>query len=338
MAASSTPDKQKDLIIDLVAPLMAREKYIKEYQKGGFTAVGVTIAVNDGYDKTIKTIDDWDRLLQIRKHELLLVRTIDDITKAYRDHKIGIIFHFQNANPLGGDIKRVYEYYKRGVRVMQLTYNGDSKFGSGCAVMTDTGLTAEGAKLVKKMNQVGMLIDVSHAGYQTAMDIIKLSQKPVVLSHSNVFALCPSERNVPDELIYAIAQSKGVIGLNALSCVVKKDVLQATLDQFLDHLDYIVQLVGVDSVSLGLDYYTGQWPYVSDEEAVRNYNLNIPKGVWNAKTYPKPPHKYADGIETPDKIRNLKPALQRRGYSEPDIAKIYGGNLMRVFADVWAKK
>ena len=117
--------------------------------------------------------------------------------------------------------------------------------------------------------------------------------------------------------------------------IIAKNVSQATLNQFLDHLDYIVKLVGVNHMSLGLDYYTGQWPYVSDEEALRNYNVNIKKGVWKAKTYPIPPHKYAQGIETPDKIMNLKPALLQRGYSELDCEKILGKNLMRLFSEVW---
>ena len=108
-----------------------------------------------------------------------------------------------------------------------------------------------------------------------------------------------------------------------------------TTDQLLDHADAMRNLIGVDYLSLGLDYYTGQWPYVSDEATIKNYNSLIERSVWNAKNYPKPPHKYVAGLETPDKIGNLKPALLQRGYSEKDIAKILGGNFMRVFSKVW---
>jgi len=332
---SSMTKIKKDLIIDLVSPLIAREKYIKEYQKGGFTVVGVTLAVSDGYDKTMKTISEWDERFKARGNELLLIRKVDDIHIAYEQDKLGIVFHFQNSNPLDDNIDLVDEYYARGVRVMQLTYNAKNSFGSGCEVKIDTGLTELGHLLVQRMNKVGMLIDVSHAGHKTALDIITASKKPVILSHTNAYALCPSDRNAPDDLLKAIAKSNGVIGLNAFSPLITKNAPQASLDQLLDNLDYIVKLVGIDHVSLGLDYYTGQWPYVTDEEAIRNYNLNIKKGVWNAKTYPKPPHKYASGIETPDKIKNLKPALLKRGYSEEDVEKILGKNLIRVFAEVW---
>lgn len=335
----STMEKsQKDLIIDLVSPLIANEKYISKYQKGGFTAVGVTLAANDGYNKTIKTISAWKKRFKSMNRELIHIYTVDDIITAYRQGKLGIIFHFQGSSPLDNNLDLVNKYHKLGVRVMQLTYNSRNTFGCGCEVEIDTGLTKEGYALVERMNQVGILIDVSHAGYKTALDIIGASKKPVVLSHSNAAALCPSARNVPDEVIYAIAEKDGVIGLNAFSPLITKNVPQATLDQFLDHIDYIVKLVGIDHVSLGLDYYTGQWPYVNDEEAIRNYNFNIKKGIWTADTYPMPPHKYVNGIETPDKIVNLKPALLKRGYSERDIEKIFGKNLIRVFSEVWKTK
>ncbi len=176
---------------------------------------------------------------------------------------------------------------------------------------------------------------MSHAGYQTALDAIFASKQPVILSHSNAIAICPSDRNVPDELIQAVATSGGVIGLNGFTPLVAKGVEQATLDQLLDHAKYIANLVGVQHISLGLDYYTGQWPYVNTKEAIKNYNLNVKKGIWNPKNYPKPPHKWVEGLATPDKIANLKPALLARGFTEDEVKMILGANLLRVFSNVW---
>tara|TARA_B100001564_G_C20648415_1_gene675619 strand:+ start:1640 stop:1966 length:327 start_codon:yes stop_codon:yes gene_type:complete len=107
------------------------------------------------------------------------------------------------------------------------------------------------------------------------------------------------------------------------------------MDDFLKHAEHIIHLVGEDYLSLGLDYYTGQWPYVSDEAAIANYNDLVARGVWNVKNYPKPPHKYVSGIETPDKIMNLKSAFLKRSFTESAIDKIMGKNLLRVFSDVW---
>ena len=214
---SSLEKQKKDLVIDLVSPLIANEKYIKKYQEGNFTAVGVTLAVNDGYHETLKTISKWRTRFKDRQSELIHIRTIDDIMTAYRQNKLGIIFHFQNSNPLDNTIDLVDTYYELGVRVMQLTYNSKNTFGCGCEVETDTGLTQQGYALIERMNEVGMLIDLSHAVYKTALDIIASSKKPVILSHSNAAAVCDFPRNVPDDVIYAIAQNNGVIGLNAFS-------------------------------------------------------------------------------------------------------------------------
>jgi len=314
--------------------LIARERYITEYQKGGFTCVGVTLSVNNNREKTLKTISEWEDRFAYMRDELLHILDVKDIQRAHEENKLGILFHFQNTAPLEGDLGMVEQYHDLGVRVMQITYNGSNQFGCGCEVK-DTGLTELGHELVDEMNKTGMVVDVSHAGYKTALDAITSSQVPVILSHSNALTLCQSDRNVPDEVIQEIAKNGGAIGLNGFTPLVTKDVEQADLNQLLDHAEYIAKMVGVEHLSLGLDYYTGQWPYVSTEVAVKNYNLNIKRGIWKVKNYPKPPHKWVDGLETPDKIGNLKPALLERGFTNKEVNKILAGNLVRVFSNVW---
>lgn len=323
----------KDLIIDLVSPLIAREKYIPAYQ-GKFTCVGVTLAVNDNKEETLKTINVWKQRFDQIQHNLHHVKSVQDLNYAYQHDKLGILFHFQNTAPINDDLSMIEAYYSLGVRMIQLTYNGQNSFGYGCEV-EDKGLTPKGREWVSEMNRVGMLIDLSHAGYKTAEDVILASRQPVILSHSNAKTLCHSDRNVPDEIIQGIAKSGGVIGLNAFSAFVKEKVEQATLDQFIDHAQYIAELVGIQHLSLGLDYYTGQWPYVTTEEAIRNYYRNLEKGIWQPKNYPRPPHKWVTSLETPDKIHNLKPALLFRGFSQEAIAMIQATNLVRVFSQVW---
>ncbi len=325
---------KEGLLIDLVSPLLARDKYIPEYRKGNFSVVGVTIAVNDGYDKTKNSINEWKKRFIEMQDAILHVRSVNDIYKAHSNQKLGIILHFQNTAPLEENISRIEEFYALGVRVMQLTYNSKNAFGCGCEVEVDTGLTDLGCKLIDKMNSVGMLLDLSHAGYKTAQEAIEYSKQASIFSHSNAYALCNSDRNIPDTLIDLIHQKKGCIGVNAFPYVVAKKG-QPSLDLFIDHIDYITERIGIDFVSLGLDYYTGQYPYVSTKAAVANYDSLIKRGIWNTRNYPKPPHKYPKGIETPATILNLKKGLIQRGYSTENILKIMGENLIGLFSKVW---
>lgn len=124
-------------------------------------------------------------------------------------------------------------------------------------------------------------------------------------------------------------------GLNSFPALVSKKSIQPNLTELIDHVDYIANLVGIEHISLGLDYYTGQWPYEDAEKALKNYNYFINRGIWNPKNYPPPPHKYPIDLETPDKIANLTYKLFERGYSEENIRKILGENLLRVFSETW---
>lgn len=322
-------------VIDLVSPLIAKEQYISSYSKGGVNIIGATLAVNDDCLKTMCTISEW--LVRFRRlsSEITHVLHIQDINRAIEQNKVGIIFHFQNSTPLDDKIELVEIYYTLGVRVMQLTYNRKNAFGCGCEEEIDTGLTVEGQELIAEMNRVGMVIDLSHTGYKTSLEAIDYSNQPVILSHSNATKLCPSARNVPDELIERIAKQNGVIGLNAFPALVSKKSMQPNLAELIDHVDYIANLVGIDHISLGLDYYTGQWPYEDTETSLKNYNSFIKRGVWNPKNYPPPPHKYPIDLETPDKIANLTYQLFERGYSEENVKKILGENILRVFSETW---
>jgi membrane dipeptidase len=322
---------KKAFIFDLVSPLIAQEKYIKEYLEGEFSIVGVTLAVNDDYKKTLATIQAWQSRFEKMSEQLVHVRSIKDIQKVIETKKLGIIFHLQNTAPLDGDIHLIKEFFDLGVRVIQLTYNTRNIFGCGCECEIDTGLTELGYKSIDEMNKYGMLLDLSHAGYRTAEEALNYSKRPIIFSHSNVYNLCPSDRNVPDKLIKLLTKRGGCIGVNAFSPLVTKENPQASLSQFLDHIDYIRDLIGIEYISLGLDYYTGQWPYVSTDVAIKNYESLVEKGVWNVKNYPKPPHKYVQELETPRTIGNLEKGLIERGYEEKEIAAILGENLLRLF-------
>lgn len=322
------------IVIDMVCPLAMDERYLGEWVKGGATCVGPTLAVDHSLPEAMANVAAWYERFRRLGDRILHVTRVEDIRRAKREGKLGIIFHFQNTQPFERNPGLVEVYYRLGVRMAQLTYNLKNWVGDGCDELTDAGLSGFGRRIIGEMNRAGMVVDLSHTGYRTTMEAMEVSEAPVVFSHSGVKAVCDSPRNLRDDQIKAVAAKNGVIGLNAYPAFVSKR-RWPTLDDLVTHADHIVQMVGADHVSVGLDYYQGQWPFASTREAMALYEAALRTGRWRAGTYPKPPYRYAKGVEVPSRLGNLTAALLTRGYGERDVRKILGENLIRVFTAVW---
>lgn len=321
------------IVIDAVCPLVEDDaQYIDWYREGGLTALAPTVGGTDSARANLNRLAAWHRLLRERD-DLLLVRQARDIELAKQSGRLGIYLHFQGTDPIEDNPDLVDLYKALGVGVIQLTYNIKNRVGDGCEERTDAGLSRFGIKLIERLNQARVIVDCSHTGLRTSLDAIECSTSPVILSHSNVASVHPSPRNVPDELIDAIAQSGGVIGVVGFPAMVA-GTTTPSLDQFIAHIDAIAQRVGIDHVGLGIDYYPAQAGVASDEVAMRGYNEAIRSGIWST-AYPPPPHYYPSGIETPRTLPNLTRRLLERGYSEPDVRKILGENWLRVMRSVW---
>src|SRR5699024_7586695 len=180
----------------------------------------------------------------------------------------------------------------------------------------------------------GMLIDLSHTGYKTTMEAMEISQSPVVFSHSNVDALCPSPRNLNDVQIKTLANKNGVIGINGFPAFLSKKT-NPTIDDYIDHIDYIVNLVGIEHVGISMDYWEGMESVASMSEAQNLYEGFLKTGRWKEESYSSPPWRYPKGIELPSKLSNLSNSLLKRGYSEEDIKLILGGNFIRVYGETF---
>ena len=221
---------------------------------------------------------------------------------------------------------------------MGITYSGANFLGAGCAELTREvqGLSFVGIEAVKEMNRLGMLIDMSHSGDATTWDVLRLSEKPVVFTHSNARELADTARNKPDDQIKAMADTGGVMGIAPVPRMVNDDMSKATLEGLLDHIDYIVGLVGVNHVGLGLDFTDATERYAKPiKEPWTIWRERRPEmlGTWeDFFTVP-----YAADIEDMTKLPNLTRGLVVRGYSDEDITKILGDNWLRVFEEVTEK-
>ena len=321
------------IVIDAVCPLLTTPDHLDLYIKGGATAVAPTVGGFAGAAETLRAIGRWVAYVR-KRDDLLLVKTAADVEKAKATGKLGILLHFQGTEPVENDVDLVDAYKELGVGIIQLSYNVKNRVGDGCEERTDAGLSRFGLKLIERMNQARVIVDCSHTGYRTTMDAIEASSAPVVFSHANPRAVHPSPRNIQDDQIKAVAATGGLVGMVGYPAFVSSSP-RPTMDQFVAHIDYVVQLVGIDHVALGIDYFDGMDPIADLAVAQRQYASLVASGAWSPASYPPPPYIYPEGLETPAGFPNLTAALLKKGYRPEDIQKILGGNWVRVYRAVW---
>ncbi|HBV98381.1 MAG: hypothetical protein JL50_20085 [Peptococcaceae bacterium BICA1-7] len=329
---------EKAILIDATCPLATIEKYLQNYREGGATVIAATVGFGipqiGTLQFTMHNLGQWFDRFRNNPDKLLLVTSVEDIYRAKRENKLGVIFHFQASLPFEDNINNIEIYYRLGVRVCQLCYNTKDLVGCGCAEDTDTGLTPFGEKVIAELNRLGAVVDCAHTGYRTTMEAIEASRAPVIISHGNARALCDTRRNLPEDIIKAIAKNGGVVGINGYPAFVANKA-RPTLDDYLNHIDYMAKLVGVEHICIGMDYYEYQAGVMDDDTAKMTYDFLISSGAWKPEEYPSPPWHYPEGIEMPEKLCNLTTGLLKRGYSKKDVEKILGLNIIRVFREVW---
>jgi membrane dipeptidase len=323
----------KSIVIDAVCPLvMDHPEYLDWYKEGGVTVLAPTIGSTESARAMLNRLAFWHAMFN-QRDDLLLVRQARDVELAKQTGKLGIYLHMQGTDPIEDNLDLIDLYKVLGVGMVQLTYNVKNRVGDGCEEPTNSGLSRFGIRLVQRLNKARVIVDCSHTGLRTSLDAIEHSSAPVVLSHSNPASIRPSPRNVANELMDAIARTGGVIGVVGFPAMVSEGS-RPSLDQFVAHIDAIVQRVGIDHVGLGIDYYTGQAGVAKDEDSIRDYEHAIRTGIWST-AYPPPPHHYPAGIETPRTLPKLTERLVQKGYDAAAVQKVLGANWVRVMRQVW---
>ncbi|MER8505119.1 dipeptidase [Mesorhizobium sp. M1142] len=328
------------VIVDAVAPLLDKKRYVESYKVGGVTCAAPTVAgETDSPALALKAIGSWLHSIRSRK-DLKLVQKASDIEAAKRDGQMGILFHFQGTGPFETDLNLVEAFQALGVRMVQLTYNRKDYVGDGCEEEIDGGLSRFGKALVRRLNENRVIVDCTHTGYKTTMDALSLTTRPAVFSHSNSAAVFPSKRNIQDDQAKAAAATGGLVGVTAVPWFIvpaNGGAARPSLDDLIAHIDHFVSLVGIDHVGLGLDYWWGTLPFSDLEAAMSDWEQAVSKGFYTPEVYPPPPHYNPPEIETPEMLLGMTEGLIRRGYKENDVRKILGLNWLRVFREVWGE-
>jgi len=316
--------------------------YDDRLERSGITALVLTTPwPHDNFDDGVQRIEEYYQLAD-KDPRLCLIETAEDIREAKRNGQVGLILAAQNSSTIGDRLSRVQTMARLGLRVMQLTYNERNHAGDGCNEPTDAGLSIFGRSLVSEMNRHGILLDVSHAGARTASEAVAASDKPVIASHSNPFTLYPSGRNLSDELIDAISESGGVIGISPYGPINWDGDPEhpPTLENMMKAIDYIVERAGIDHVGIGSDREATKGAYPAElqrkELSTIHESHSTPTAYREAfkhlSKYPIYRIEEYEGIHDHPKFAE---ALVRRGYGSEDVMKILGGNYLRVFEEVW---
>jgi membrane dipeptidase len=311
--------------------------YIKLLREGGVNCrVNGATATLEGYS----TFLEWQ---ERHKDQIVLAKSVKEIRQAHGEGRISQVLSHQSAEflgishvlALGSPVAPLRVHHHIGVRVLGLCYNVVNVFGGGC-LYPHVGLTRAGQRLVEQIHALRMVLDVGgHTGEQTSLDAIAMSSGvPIICSHTNILALNDNPRCISDRLIDQIAATGGVIGITAVSDFIvrsRKDANvpvspQATLDQYLDQFDYLKRRVGVDHIALGSDNIEG---------VVGPTAGGVNREVMTPDLIGEEPWLYVDGFDTIAKLPNVTRGLIRRGWSNAEIHKVLGENLLRVYEKVW---
>ena len=291
----------------------------------GFSFVSINVGMDfNPIDQIMSVLASFRQ--QIAESSFMIAaQNTDDITRAHREGLLAVAFDLEGSRPLLDSPRLIELYWDLGVRQMHLAYNRNNSIAGGCHDQPQ-GLTDLGKDVVQTINRVGMLMDVTHMSAQSALDVCAISTKPVIYSHANPYALVNHDRNISDEQIYACAQTGGVICINGVERFLK----ELTVEAFLKHLLYVVDLVGPNHVGIGLDTL-----FVQDD--IDDLPANIDPEYW----WPKPHYNRGIGdlgYLQPEAITNIIQGLEQAGLSEQDLNAILGKNMLRVAQQTWTNE
>lgn len=292
-------------------------------------AAGATfVSVNVGMDfnplsqciRVIAGFRDW-----IARHpdHYIMVNSLDDVRRAKRERKLAVAFDLEGSAMLDDDLAMLGVYRDLGVRQLHLAYNRDNNIAGGC-FGKNQGLSDLGRAVVRECNRVGITMDCSHSAHQTSLDVMEISTKPVVFSHSNAKTLCDHPRNIDDLQIKRAAETGGLVCVTGIGTFLGKDI---ETDTIIRHIDYMVEKIGVDHVGIGIDY------------AFDQDHSDLPAGEDPALWWPKVKGVNFDFSKvrfvSPERLPDIAVGLLKHGYKDADVIAIMGGNFMRVAQACW---
>lgn len=323
-------EKNQDFKIDNLQYCNWSEEIFKINREAQLDAVHVTIAYHEDFDELQKNIDQWNSYFEQFSDLILHGRTYKDIQKANETKKTAIFFGFQNCSPIEDDINLVEEVHKLGAVFMQLTYNNQSLLATGCYEDNDSGVTRMGKEVIREMNRVGVVVDMSHSAEKSTFDAIELSEKPIAITHANPSFWHNARRNKSNELLKELGASGGMLGLSLYPHHLQNGT-DCTLDSFCSMVAQTAEVMGVSQIGIGSDLCLKQPNSVVDWMRNGTWTKTKDYGEGSASNaeFPDQPAWFQDARG----FVNLEKGLKSVGFDDKEIKLILGNNWFNFYKD-----
>jgi membrane dipeptidase len=306
------------------------EKIFRQMRAGGVDAVHVTITYHESFRETVLNIEKWNRWFERFPDLIFQGFTAADIEAARQTGRTAIFFGSQNPSCIEDDIGLVEVLHRLGMRFMQLTYNNQSLLATGCYEAEDRGLSRMGREVVREMNRVGMVVDMSHSGERSTLEAIEHSTRPIAITHANPASWHPARRNKSDTVLKALAESGGMLGLSLYPHHLRGGS-QCSLQDFCDMAARAIDVMGPANVGIGSDLCQDQPDSIVEWMRVGRWTkaMEYGEGSADAPGFPPMPDWFEDNRD----FGRIAEGLRQRGLSEAEVTGIMGGNWMRFFTD-----
>ena len=322
--------KNKNYIIDNLQYCNWTKEIFESNREAGLDAIHVTIAYHEDYDEVQKNFTKWKEYFETYSELIFQGRSYLDIEKAHNENKTAVFFGFQNCSPIEDDINLVESVHQMGAVFMQLTYNNQSLLATGCYEENDSGVTRMGKEVIKEMNRVGIIIDMSHSADKSTFDAINFSEKPIAITHANPLFWHKAKRNKSNDILKALGESGGMLGLSLYPHHLL-DGTNCTLNSFCQMVAKTADIIGTKNLGIGSDLCLQQPDSIV--EWMRNGTWTKTKdygeGTASNAAFPNQPEWFKDARG----FNNIETGLKNVGFNDEELQGILGNNWFNFYKD-----
>ncbi len=306
------------------------EKIFRQLREGGVDAIHVTIAYHESFRETVLNFEQWNRWFEQYPDLIMKGQWASDIDVARATGRTAVFFGFQNPSPMEDDIGLVEILHTLGARFMQLTYNNQSLLATGCYESYDSGITRMGKQVIKEMNRVGLVVDMSHSGDRSTIEAADISERPIAITHANPYEWSPALRNKKDDVIRAVTEGGGMLGFSVYPHHLKGKG-DCTLESFCQMIADTAGKYGAEHLGIGTDLCQDQPDSIVEWMRVGRWSKEIDYGEGSAAApgFPEMPNWFKDNRD----FSNVETGLKATGLSDAEVVGIMGGNWYRFFKE-----